>query len=547
MTTKLNRRLLSLQKAPIPKPAPQPKRPQSDSSPRHTAAAQPTNTVKPGTASGSDALAAQGVRAGVGAGAQALKAVDAHRGISDFSGLKAHANAPTQAVKSQGADPFALKENLDKLDPGDKWTMSSGLTTKGGVVDVGGANSISIQASKERTESGKPKSFTVSETNELGVAGKLSPGASTPVGTVGAEASLSTGGSQKTEYRADTKEDAEKLAQILRKPEKLEGVANQDPASFRSDADKKFLEARKSAEEFSLNGSASGSAEAGLGVSASVGTEKSARVEYENGKPSTLVLKEKAVVDAQAGWDPSAKSEAQGHSAHIPVFGGTGAIEAKQETRIPLKDGFDPAKFLAHPQSMAQKLDAANATTTLTATGKLNGSALGNGSEGRVSVSVKGKPSELGDTFRKLASGDPQGLEALNNNAEAELKISKIDRSGLTVNPGAKVAGVGANTLFSSIRERNEDLFSVKGKPSEVAQKTAEAIASNVANTVQQGVDAVSSKVVEGAEAVDEGIKETQRRFAEAIDALTQTPTLQPVDFARPMTEAIENVAAVVS
>jgi hypothetical protein len=449
--------------------------------------ARPTPTPAP------QAPTANPLKTGQFSESDGVGAVKAHGGNSDFmraggpkdelhagrqgdSTVHATTNykkpSPTSANPPAAANPAAptppqgkpsdLEGRVRNLGPGDKIVQGAGGFVGFGGGEVGANTSTEIAASDKLGRDGKPESYTVTTGKGMN-AGPTADGSVNlgPVG-VGAEGKALVGAGGKTEYTAKTPEDAARIAQILGKQNPITDPKMQmiqGPGEVRTREEQAFLDKHLTAREFSLKADGSAEAKAALGVSAGAGGELTGRVEYTDGKPSAVVVRQTVGANGGAGLNARGEKPGKGDksdSAHVPVAGLSGGRTAEMETRIPVGPGFDEKAFERNPLSQAQHLQTSKAESKLTLSSKQSGGALGNGVSETRSTSAKGNPQQLAQTFGQVVAGDPQAMERLSAQTSVEQKVVRTRTSGVSVGGEVGIAGVGVGGSYTDVTEDNE-------------------------------------------------------------------------------------------
>ncbi len=392
------------------------------------------------------------------AGRQGDSTVHATTNYKKPSPTATNPTAPTPP----GGKPSDLEVRVQNLGPGDKIVQGAGGFVGLGGGEVGANTSTEIAASDKVGPNGKPESYTVTTGKGMNAgptaAGTVELG---PVG-VGAEGKVLAGAGGKTEYTAKTPEDAARIAQILGKENpvtdpKMQMI--QGPGQVRTREEQAFLDKHLTAREFSLKADGAAEAKAALGVSAGAGGELTGRVEYANGKPSAVVVRQTVGANGGAGLNARGEKAAKGgenDSAHAPVAGANGSRTAEMETRIPVGPGFDEKAFERNPLSQAQHLQTDKAESKLTVSSKQSGGVLGNGVSETRSTSAKGNPQQLAQTFGQVVGGDPQAIDRLAAQTSVEEKVVRTRTSGVSIGGEVGIAGVGVGGSYTDVTEDNE-------------------------------------------------------------------------------------------
>jgi|GEM_PF-3743390 len=346
-------------------------------------------------------------------------------------------------------DNAYLNEIKALRNEGDTCIVGAG----GGVSAYGGH--VEAGAEVEITYNGEGKGYTVRVGGEVGAG--VDEGTKAGVWGYDAKATLNLGGSR--EYTFETPEAAAKAAGILSAEvagtaasSSLPGlgfIANGARAAYSTlSGEQEFLASRLSAVELDVGIAAElcgdvSLAKLGLDGSGSV----SARIEFEDGKPSALVLKGETSLELQGGVGLYIGDE-DGFS----IDGLNGSINGSLSTehRFPLNA--DSLKgFSENPlEALKGVVDFENSEVSIKASYGYNTQAIVSGGmpSKQTELELTGKHSELftQDILLSLARGDlGKTADILGDKVTVQMTTADVTTSGFDVNPGLKASGFGVD------------------------------------------------------------------------------------------------------
>ncbi|HLL84909.1 MAG TPA: hypothetical protein VK420_19730 [Longimicrobium sp.] len=275
------------------------------------------------------------------------------------------------------AEALNVERQIGRLGPNDSYKLSVGADGSLAGAGVEAKGNVSVT----RGADGK---YTVAADGSVGAGALSELGAK---GAADAKAKLMATGGAKVEFKFDNAEDAEKATRTLM------GGAGAASALLSGDnplPDPGLLARNVSALE--LNAGAAGELSASLGLntgksgpaagldgSLSANAKATARIEFNDGKPDQLVLKQSLEVGAKGSAGLSPQKDANGRATTGPgaqvSAGGKGTLEIEERFDIPEGLGLDDLK---DPAGAVEKLkDSAIHTGQITATlkGQVEGSA----------------------------------------------------------------------------------------------------------------------------------------------------------------------------
>ncbi|SES88017.1 perilipin family protein [Stigmatella erecta] len=383
-------------------------------------------------------------------------------------------------------DALTLSSEVDSLKEGESAKVS--LSGEGNValVSAKAKGELEVKRNKEADGGG----YTVSVNGEVGagVAAKL--GAK---GAADAGASAYGTAGAKVEFKFATAEEAKQATDLISRAavtagagvaNPLAGVAaNQvlgDPLS-----EVASLKDNVSAMEFKLGaeGSLTGSVGAsglgdvvGVGAKASLNgkTDATARVEFKDGHPAKVALKQSVELSGQVGASAGLDIPgSNGSSASLP--GGASAegkaglkVELEQSFNLP-KD-FDPASLVTDPSGAARQIQATaqdSQQVKLTATDSRQGSLKGlgfNGSAGQeVKIEMTAKAADLARSgaVDRLLEGDigqavTQAGSAVQTKTTLQEKVTEGNNLSVGLHAGAGGGEVGLSTERTHLGDTRE-------------------------------------------------------------------------------------------
>jgi hypothetical protein len=416
---------------------------------------------------------------------------------------------PVETAKAV-KDAASINKQVDDLKPGEH--VKTELSAEGDVSGIGLKGKGELEVKRDSKEEGD--GYTVSVNGELG-AGLVGKLGGTGAAEVGGSAFLNAGA--KAEFKFKTAEEAKRATDIIAKAT-LAGAAGAatplgpvagaaankvlgDPMS-----DLAGLRDNLSAVEVKLNAEAQGSigvganglegaatASAKAGINGSLG--QTARLEFKDGQPSKLSVKQTWQVGAEAngelgldapvgksqgsGQSPGAASGTQGQQGEegsafdLPteVFAGAkGSFKAEFEQSFELPKDFDAKKLLTDPAGTTREIaekarDTQEAKLTLTDSREGSAKALGlGGSAGQeVKVELKGKVKDIAESgaFQSAVEGDfGQAYRQLEGKVDAKAtvqeKTTDVNDVSLGFHAGAGGGEAGIKNERTHLGEKKE-------------------------------------------------------------------------------------------
>ncbi|MBM7118144.1 hypothetical protein [Archangium primigenium] len=385
-------------------------------------------------------------------------------------------------------DAFTLSSQVDSLKPGESAKVSLEGSINGALLAGKGKGEIEVKRNADDAGGG----YTVSASGEMGagVAAKLGVKGGADAG---ASAYGTTGA--KVEFKFATAEEAKQAADALTRMGLAAGAGTLGPPGVGAPIanqllgnpveDVAALKDNLSAVEFkvgaegTLNGSvgAKGMSDVlGVGAKAALNGkgETTARVEFDQGHPSKLVLKQSAQVSAQgSGSAGLSVPGSNGGSTSLPggaSVDGKEAVTVEMEQSFNLPKDFDPASLVTDPAgagrqiaATAQESQQVKVSVTDARQGSLKGLGL-NGSAGQeVKVELTARPEELAQSgaVDSLLQGDfgkamTQAGSAIDVKATVQEKTTEGNNAGVGVNAGAGGGEVGLTTERTHVGDKRE-------------------------------------------------------------------------------------------
>ncbi|GMU60016.1 MAG: hypothetical protein AMXMBFR34_17790 [Myxococcaceae bacterium] len=360
-------------------------------------------------------------------------------------------NKARDLFKDAVTGALKIDEKVDRLQPGDTFTVGGGVEVTAGV-DV----EVSADLQVKRNEDG---SYTVS----AGVDGKVG---------LEALAGADVGAGGKVEFRAETAEEAKKLAESLAMSGAAAAAAGTPPFNAvapllaPSPSDLSYMKDHLSAIEVSASVSAGvdASLEAG-GVKLSAGAAAEGEVAYriEFNEDGTKDLVRKQTIEGTVSGDATAQLLGDGVTGSLPAGELSGRAALEVETRVKLPDSLGDVKDL--PAAVALLTDQSGAISRLMpgAQTKITGTIGGEVKVGDVAhggeISIEASGLDVGDAIRvgrELVSGDPRG--ALRELPDVKLEGYHYQTTGFDFEGGLEVAGQGVSVdLHNTIKDRQGD------------------------------------------------------------------------------------------
>ncbi|MEW6432660.1 MAG: hypothetical protein AB1730_14245 [Myxococcota bacterium] len=341
-----------------------------------------------------------------------------------------------------------IDERIDRLGPGDTFTVGGGVEVTAGV-DV----EVSADIQVKRNEDG---TFTVS----AGVDGKLG---------LEALAGGDVGVGGKVEFRASTPEEAKRLAESLAMAGAAAAAAATPPFQAvapllaPSGGDLSFMKDHLSAIELSASVSAGvdASLQAG-GVELSAGASAEGEVAYriEFNEDGTRSLVRRQTIEGSVSGDATAQILGDGVTGSLPAGELSGKASFKVETRVPLPDSLGDVSDIAgavtlltdQSGAIAQLMPNAQTSIKGTLSGEVKVGGVAHGGE----ISLEASGLDIGDALRvarELVGGDVRG--AIAELPDVKLKGYHYETTGLDFEGGIEVAGQGVSIdLHNTIKDR---------------------------------------------------------------------------------------------
>lgn len=347
-----------------------------------------------------------------------------------------------------------IDEKIDRLGPGDTFTVGGGVEVTAGV-DV----EVSADIQVTRNDDG---SYTVS----AGVDGKLGLEAL-------AGADLGAGGT--VEFRAANADEAKRLAESLAMAGAAAAAAGTPPFSAvaplltPSGSDLSFMKDHLSAIEVSASVSAGvdASLEAG-GVELSAGASAEGEVAYriEFNEDGTKSLVRKQTLSGAVSGDATAQLLGDGVTGSLPAGELSGHADLTVETRVPLPDSLGDVSDIAgavtlltdQSGALAQLMPHAQTTISGTVGGEVKVGDVAHGGE----ISIEASGLDVGDALRvarELVQGDVRG--AIAELPEVKLEGYHYETTGLDFHGGLEVAGQGVSIDFDNTIKDRQGSFEV--------------------------------------------------------------------------------------
>ncbi|NOK22452.1 hypothetical protein [Corallococcus carmarthensis] len=380
-----------------------------------------------------------------------------------FTWLESKVDGALKALGG-GADVSGSKADLESMKPGDKYSTSGGFD--GGFKEGRLQTRAQIEVS---CEEGMRTNPTTGE-REPGPNYRLSMD-SEILGGVGfdngkLDAKLLVGGGGKVEFKFETPEDVVRANRIMDRMKtgmqcNIAGAADMPPPE-----DIAWLRGKMAAVELRGTGAAQVAAEFPVpagplnsgDVNGKLRSDRTVRIEFPEGKPPEVVIKDTAQVEVGGGLGRKmeAKKTLVGPDAmKFPLEGGVkvggtlkGAGKLEVETRYPLPAGVSVDDVMKDPKGTlgpAMKEMAANQKSKVTLSVEGAGLVQGNGKGTSYEVSIEGNPSTLAKngTFGKLLEGDvPGAFKTAGKDATVEYKSTTYTQKGVSMSPGFKVGPV---------------------------------------------------------------------------------------------------------
>lgn len=370
------------------------------------------------------------------------------------------------------------RRNIEQLGPGDRYTVQLGgnASVEGG--KVYGRGAIEVQ----RQTDGR---YTVSASGEAGggVYGELGGRAGMRASGT-AEATLGAGG--RVEMTFNTAAEAQRATEILMRnaasgAAQAAGNASQIPGSgivgnvashalAPSAEDNRWLAGHTSAVE--LRGTAAAEISGGLGLAdeqtrllgafgrGAVRGESAVRMEFNNGHPSALVLRDQVTAEVGAGAGVGLQTGAGNDGGTLGVgLGGTGQAQLTMERRYTLPSGLDADAVMRNPaqalSSAAQQIRGSE-QRTLGMQLDVQGQAAGNGGGLRAQLQFQGNTDQVltPAVMQRAMGGDLGGaLRQAGDQVTVSGNITPYAQTGVSLSPALSVMGFGVGVEAQAIRQ----------------------------------------------------------------------------------------------
>jgi hypothetical protein len=374
------------------------------------------------------------------------------------------------------------EENIDKLGPGDTYTLSVG-----GDVSMEGAKAYG-KGTLEVTRNEKGE-YIVSADGELGGGLYASAG-----GSVGArakvEGELTAGFNGKVEMKFASAEEAKRAADTL--------VRMTGPAAAAlkggppSGADLEFAAKHLSAVEVGGNQAAQLAADFGLGVKKTVGAsvfaeggvkmEYAARIEFDANRKPSLVFKTEMSGQVAAGGElgfnntQGRRGEQTGANGGLQA-GGSVKGSVTTEAKFDIPPGLDPMKLAKDPlgtlkEAGLKELKSLETKTTVKVQAEGTAGKNGGGYEAKLSVTMEGDKLVDGKALDFALRGQfDKALESTGEAAQVDASIRSFDKTGVDASPELKFMGFGGKATLTAERTDMADVpaFSFKGNGTQAA------------------------------------------------------------------------------
>ena len=410
------------------------------------------------------------------------------------SGLDTLKNGVTDFVKSI-TEATNFGTNIDKLGTGDKYTLGLGGSASVEGAKVYGAGQIEVSK-------GDDGAYTVAVDGKVGggIYGQLGASVGGKAEASG-EATLGVGG--KVEFKFATAEEAKRATEVLLRQAAVSAVAS-SPAGIAagplaqqaigpSAEDLKFLGDNISALELRGEAAAKIGGELGLGErgvavagafgEAKVETVAAARIEFEKGKPPTLVVKQdytgEVSAGVKAGLDYSNGAPKNPNEASLlPSLGGSAKGTVSVESRITLPSNINVANLKQDPLGTikAAGVEMGNsAQSKVTVTLEGNGQAVGTGGGMEAKVEFSAKPADLmrsGAIQQALAGNFEGAFKAAGDKTEVKASLTPFTKHGVSLSPEVSIMGFGVGLEGQAVRQDMADkpLWEFKGNATQAGQ-----------------------------------------------------------------------------
>ncbi|RKG83555.1 hypothetical protein D7V88_23815 [Corallococcus terminator] len=387
----------------------------------------------------------------------------ARQNLPGYAWLESKVDGTLKALSNAKPEVLDAQKQIESMKPGDKYSLSGGFDGgfKMGRLNTKAQYEVSCDA-EEKTDpntGAKEKKPVYTLSMDAEVLGGIGPGKVKAL-----DLKALGGGGGKVEYKLDTPQDVARAQDILgRMQSGAECNIGLTPRPQPSAEDLEWLQSKMSAlevrgasvaqvaVELDLKGTLADSVSGGIKGRG----EKSLRIEYKDGKPSEIVLKENMQVELSGGLSKGLgpKGTLTGpDNMKLPFeggisLGGSGKVNGKveMETRYPIPSGVTVDKLLEDPKGTlgaAKEEMGAGKKSKVTLSMEGSGTYQGNGAGVAVEVSIEGNSRKLQESgaLGRLLTGDvPGSLKAAGKDADVSLKATPYTQKGIALAPEIKV------------------------------------------------------------------------------------------------------------
>lgn len=383
--------------------------------------------------------------------------------VPGFSWLESKVDGALK-VLGAGTDVTGSQVDIESMKPGDKFSTSGGFDGGYKVGRLQTRAQIEISCEEGMRDDGHGNRVP-------GPNYKLSMD-SDILGGVGfdndkIDAKLLGGGGGKVEFKFETPAEVAKANRIMDRLKtgmqaNIAGAADMPPPE-----DLAWLRGKMCAIELRGTGAAQFAADLpikggalanNLDVNAKGRADKTVRIEFPEGKPPEVVIKDTYQVEVGGGPNRNLevdKTRVGPDNMKFPIKAGVkvgtslkGSGKLEVETRYPLAPGVNPADAMKDPaKAIAPEAQKPSWQPTSKVTLAVEGSGLvqGNGKGTSYEVSIEGNPVALAKngTLGKLLEGDiPGAFKKAGKDATVEYKQTSYTQRGVSMAPGFKVGPV---------------------------------------------------------------------------------------------------------
>lgn len=378
------------------------------------------------------------------------------------------------------SEALDYEENIDKLGPGDKYTLSVGGdgSMEGGKVYAKGTLEVT------RNDKGE---YIVSADGELGGGLYASLG-----GSVGARAKVegeaTVGLKGKVEMKFKSPEEAKRAADTLVRMTSP-GAALKGPPSME---DMEFATKHISAVEVSGNTAAKLAGDLGIGVQKTTGAsvfaeggvklEHTARIEFDENRKPSLVLKTEESGYVAGGMEAGFNNTRgpRGHQTGSnggQQLAGTARGSVTIEAKFDIPVGVDPLKLAKDPVGTLtdlglKQMKSVETKTTVKVQGDATAGKQGGGYEAKVVLTNDGAKLVEGKALDYALRGQfDKALAATGDSTKVDATIRSYDKTGVDASPELKIMGYGVKANITAERTDYADVpsFSFSGTGKEAA------------------------------------------------------------------------------